>query len=225
MSQVVRPPLTAPAGSCSTVSTAPSANAVTVSTPLPAPVGPTPLPINQFTLPPIKSGSDYLKTWDSILFWLRSPGFSTGRSDSALITDTTNSLASQYWEGELWMAVQDGSVRYLFDKTGDLYYGCRFEMLAALEANFKPATFSHTFAVLLFLINSKQSEEGIHEFWVCFEGHLHDMSQPADSIAQILQAMLIYGHFILVTKQSLTCLLQNRSTSLSNGNPDPVTDD
>jgi hypothetical protein len=157
MSRVVRhPPPPAPAGSQSTVSTAPapSAAAVPVSTPLPAPVGPTPLPIDQFKLPPIKSGSDYLQTWDLILFWLRSPGFSTGCSDSALITDTTNSLASQYWEGQLWMAVQDSPVRFLFDNTGDLYFGRGFEMLAALEAKIKPATFSHAFAALISLINN-----------------------------------------------------------------------
>jgi hypothetical protein len=108
MSWVVRHPPPAPAGSCSTVSTAPAppAAVVPVPAPLPAPVGPTPLPVDRFTLPAIKSGSDYLQTWDLIHFWLRSPGFSTSRSDSALIiTDTNNSLASQYWEGQLWMAV------------------------------------------------------------------------------------------------------------------------
>ncbi len=107
-------------------------------------------------LPPIKSGSDYLQTWDLILFWLHSPGFPTGCLDSALITDTTNSLASQYWwEEQLQMAVQDGLVRFLFDNTGDLYFGHGFEMLAAFEANFKPATFSHAFATLLTLVNDK----------------------------------------------------------------------
>ncbi len=159
------------AGSRSTVSTAPAPSVakVPVSTPLPAPVGPTPLLVDRFKLSLIKSGSDYLQTWDLILFWLRSPSFSTGRSDSALITDTTNFLASQYWEVQLRMAVQDGPVRFLFDNTGSLYFGHGFEMLAALEANFKPATFSHAFATLLSLIDNKQAEEGIHEFWACFE--------------------------------------------------------
>ena len=57
-------PPSAPAGSHSTVSTAPapSATAVPASAPFPIPVGPTPLPVNQFTLPPIKSGGDYLQT-------------------------------------------------------------------------------------------------------------------------------------------------------------------
>jgi hypothetical protein len=109
MSWVMRHPPPAPAGSCSTVSTAPAppAAAMPVPAPLPAPVGPTPLPVDRFTLPAINmSSSDYLQTWDLIHFWLRSPGISTSRSDSALIiTDTTNSLSSQYWEGQLWMAV------------------------------------------------------------------------------------------------------------------------
>jgi len=63
----------------------------------------------------IKPGRDYLQTRDLILVWLCSPGFSTGGSDS---TDTTNSLASWYWEGQHWMAVQDGPVLHLFDIQG-----------------------------------------------------------------------------------------------------------
>jgi hypothetical protein len=88
------------------------------------------------------------------------------------------------------MAVQDGPVRNLFANTGDLYYGRGFEMLASLEAEFKPATFSHTFTAFISLVNDKQAEEGLHEFRARFEGHLHDMSQLAISIPPILQAML-----------------------------------
>ena len=46
--------------------------AMAYDTPLLAPVGPTPIPVDRFTLLPIKSGSDYLQTWDLILFWHRS---------------------------------------------------------------------------------------------------------------------------------------------------------
>ncbi len=88
------------------------------------------------------------------------------------------------------MAVQDGPIRHLFDNTGDLYFGHGFEILATLKANFKPTTFSHSFAALLSLINDKQSEEGIHGFQARFEGHLHDMSCSAVSILPILKAML-----------------------------------
>ncbi len=63
-------------------------------------------------------------------------------------------------------------------------------MLATLEENYKPATFSHSFAALLSLISDTQSEEGIQEFRARFEGHLNDMSRSAASIPPILKAML-----------------------------------
>jgi hypothetical protein len=169
------PPATA--GSCPTASTAPAPSAamVCMSAHLPTPV-PTPLPVDWFTLPPIKTGSDYLRTRYLILFWLRCPGFSTGCLDADLITDTANSLASQYWEEQLCMAVRDGLVCFLFHNTRNLYYGCRFEMLAILEANLCPNTFSNAFATLLSHITNKQDEECIHEFQACFEGHLNNIS-------------------------------------------------
>ncbi len=88
------------------------------------------------------------------------------------------------------MAVWDGPVQFLFDNTGDLYYGRGFEMLAILEANFCPDTFSHAFATLLSLITNKQDEECIYEFRARFEGHLNNISQLMVSIPPILQAML-----------------------------------
>ncbi len=96
-------PPPAPARSRPTASTAPalSVAAVLVSAHLPALVGPTPLPVDQVMLPPIKSGSDNFQTWYMILFWLRCPSFSPGHSDAYLIIDTANSLVSQYWEGQL----------------------------------------------------------------------------------------------------------------------------
>jgi hypothetical protein len=150
------PPPPAPTESCPTTAftaPAPSAAAVLVSAPLLAPVSPTPIPVDWFMLPPIKYGSDYLQTWDLILFWLRCPSFSTVCSDTVLNTDAANSLVSQYWEGQLRMAVQDGLVQFLFDNTGDIYYGCRFE-IAFLEAIFCPNTFSRAFAALISLVNN-----------------------------------------------------------------------
>jgi hypothetical protein len=84
-----------------------------------------------------------------------------------------------------------GPVWFLFDHTGDLYYRHGFEMLDILEANFCPNSFSHAFATLLSLITNKQDEECIHEFWACFEGHLHDISWLMVIIPPILQAMLL----------------------------------
>ena len=71
---------------------------------------PIPLPVDRFTLPPIKSEDDYLRYCNLILFWLCTPGFSTARDDSVLVTDGHNSLASQYWEGQLRTSPKDGDV-------------------------------------------------------------------------------------------------------------------
>ena len=58
-----------------------------LATPPPDPI---PLPVDRFTLPPIKTTDDYLAARDLIMYWLCRPGFSTARSDGALITDSTN---------------------------------------------------------------------------------------------------------------------------------------
>ena len=144
------------------------------------------------------------------------------------------------------MAVQDGPVRFLFDNTGDLYFGRGFEMLAALKTNFKPATFFHAFAALISLINNIQAEDGIHEFRARFEGHLHDMSWLTVSIPPILQAMLFLRALhprykaiidLFASKQkdiSVTSIdsivfdaqfIDELSFFGSNSNPCPVTDD
>ncbi len=143
------------------------------------------------------------------------------------------------------MAVQDDPVWFLFDNIGDLYFGRGFEMSAALEANFKPATFSHAFTTLFSLINDQQAKEGIHEFRACFEGHLHDMSWSTVSIPSILQAMLflqalypcykaIIDLFASKQKNISIALIDSIISDAqfidefsffgSNGNPDPITD-
>ncbi len=94
---------------------------------------------------PIKSGNEYLKSRDLILFWLRSPGFSTARDDSLLVTDPPNSIASQFWEGQLRTAMKDGFVRHLFENTDTKYFGKGFEMLQVLEDDFCPSSISNSF--------------------------------------------------------------------------------
>ena len=81
-----------------------------------------------FTLPAIKNTTDYLQTRELVLYWLRRPGYSTARSDSALITDSRNALASQFWEGQIRTALKDGGdTRFLFENTGSTYYDKGFE--------------------------------------------------------------------------------------------------
>jgi hypothetical protein len=137
------------------------------SPPLPVAPQPNPIPllVDRFTLPTIKNATNYLAARDLILYWLRCPGFSTACSNSALITDSTSALASQFWEGQIWTALKDGGdARFLFENTGYTYYNKGFEMLQVLEDHYRPSSISNTFTTLLSLFNDKQSEtEGIHE--------------------------------------------------------------
>jgi hypothetical protein len=130
---------------------------------------PIPLPTNRFTLPPIKTGDDYLQTRDLVLFWLCSPGFSMARSDELLLTDARSALTSQFWEGQLQTALKDGPARFLFKNTGSTFYGKGFEMLQVLKDHFHPSSISNSFTTLLALFNDTQEEkESIHEFRSCF---------------------------------------------------------
>ena len=92
----------------------PKGASVASPTPLVAPPpGPIPLLVDRFTLPVLKNATDYLAARDLILYWLCCPGFSTARSDSALITDSMNALASQFWEGQIRTASQASSGIFL----------------------------------------------------------------------------------------------------------------
>jgi hypothetical protein len=150
-------------------------------------LSPIPLPVDWFTLPPIKSGEDYLQSRDLILYWLQTPGFSTAREDSLLVTDGRNALASQFWEVQIRMSLKDGSVRYLFENTNSKYFGKGFKMIQVLEDNFRPSSISNSFTNLLALFNDTQGDkEGIHKFCSRFEGHLGALSWSSVTIPPIL---------------------------------------
>ena len=87
-------------------------------------------PMEPLKLSPLKDEKAFLDNYDLIQYFLRVPEFSTGRPDDTLITDSSNADASRIWEGQLRLAVKDGSLKYLFDNKGDLYNGRGFEMLA-----------------------------------------------------------------------------------------------
>jgi hypothetical protein len=80
----------------------------------------------------LKDAKVFIDNYDLIQYYLRVPDFSMGRTDDALITDSSNFEASQMWEGQLCLSVKDGSLCYLFENKGDQYKGRGFEMLAAL---------------------------------------------------------------------------------------------
>ena len=96
------------------------------------------------------------------MYWPCRPGFSTACSDGALVTDSVNALASQFWEGQLRTVLKDGPARFLFSNTGSTFYDKGFEMLQVLEDNFRPSSITDTFTTLLSLFNNRQSDkEGI----------------------------------------------------------------
>ncbi len=87
-------------------------------------VPPAPAPLSMillaepFQLPPIADAKAYLNLLSILQYCLRHPEFSTQRSDNALITDSRNAEASSYWEGQIRVAVQDGSLHFLFKSKG-----------------------------------------------------------------------------------------------------------
>ncbi len=107
------------------------------------------------------------------------------------MTNTCNSLASQFWESQLRTALKDGSIRHLFENTNTKYFGKGFEMLQVMEDNFCPSSISNSFTTLLALFNDTQGDrEGLHEFRSRFEGHLGALSWSSVAIPPILQVML-----------------------------------
>ncbi len=111
--------------------------------------------------------------------------------DSQLATDDHNAPASLFWEGQLCTSLKNGTVCYLFEITGSTYFGKGFEMLQVLKDNFHPLSFSNLFTTLLALFNNTQgNKEGIHKFWLRFEGHLGALSWLLVNIPPIIQVML-----------------------------------
>ncbi len=86
-----------------------------------------------FKLPPIRDAKSYLNLSSIIQYYLRCPEFLTQCLDDALVTDSRNAKASAYWEGQIRVAIQDGSLHFLFENKVSMYDGKGFKMLAALN--------------------------------------------------------------------------------------------
>jgi hypothetical protein len=126
-----------------------------------------------------------------IQFCLRIPDISTGRSDGLLVTDPSNVEASRFWEGQLRLAVKDGSLFFLFENKGNQFHGCGFEMLATLDQHCHPNTVSNAFSSLLSLFNEVQKDgTPILEYCSRFDGLILEMLQCKVAIPPILLVML-----------------------------------
>ena len=124
--------------------------------PPPAPVGP--VWAELLKLDSVKDAKGFLDSLETIQFYLRMPEFLTGHADDSLTTDALNVEASRVWEGQLWLAIKDGSLKFLFEHNGSLYHGCGFKMLAALMQHCRPDSVSNAFSSLLSLFNDMQGD-------------------------------------------------------------------
>jgi hypothetical protein len=140
----------------------------------------------------LKDPKSFIDNWDLIQYYLRIPKFLTGRTDDALVTNSTNLETSCMWEGQLHLAVKNGLLCYLFENKGNLYNGHGFEMLAALSQHCRPDLVANAFTSLLSLFNNVQgNDKPILQYWSRFDGIIMDLSQCKVAIPQILLVMLL----------------------------------
>ena len=144
-----------------------------------------------FKLPPIADTKSFINLSNIINYYLRRPEFSTQRADGLLITDSRNAEASCFWEGQIRVAVQDGSLRFLFENKGSLFDGKGFEMLAELNKHCRPDSVANAFTSLMSLFNDKMTDaEDILAFRSRFDGLVNDMSRSKIVIPQMLMVMI-----------------------------------
>jgi hypothetical protein len=115
-------------------------------------------PAKPFKLPAIADAKAYLNISSIIQYYLHHPEFSSQRSDNALTTDSWNAKASAYWEGQVRVAVQDGSWHFLFENKGLMYDGKGFKMLSVLNEHCHPDSVTNTFTTLMSLFNDSMGE-------------------------------------------------------------------
>jgi hypothetical protein len=135
---------------------------------VPAAVPAAPIPITPYVAPkvasigvrakllkldPMKDAKAFLDLLEQIHFYLRMPEFSIGHTDGSLTTDAGNLDASHAREGQLCLAVKEGSLCFLFKNKGSLFHGRGFEMLDTLMQHCQPDTVSNAFTSLLSLFN------------------------------------------------------------------------
>jgi hypothetical protein len=142
---------------------------------------------------PIKDAIAFLDSFEQIQFYLHMPNFSTGHTNEALTTNSGNQEASWVWEGQLHLAVQDGSLHSLFENKGTLFHGRGFEMLATLIQHCCPDSVSNTFTSLLSLFNDVQGEtESTLKYRSCFDGLTLKHARCKVVIPSILLVMLFF---------------------------------
>ncbi len=155
----------------------------------PSPI-PTLHPAEPFRLPPILDTKTFLKLSSILQYYLRRPEFSTQCSDGEFITDAHNAEVSAYWEGQLRVAVQDGTLKFLFENKGSIYDGKGFEMLAALNLHCHPDMVANVFSTLMSFFNDSMGDsEDILAFRTRFDRMINKMCPCKIVIPPLLMVM------------------------------------
>ncbi len=106
------------------------------------------------------------------------------------MTDLRNTEASCFWEEQILVAVQEGSLRFLFETKGSMYDGKGFEMLDALNQHCRPDSVANAFTTPLSLFNDNMGElEEIMAFRSRFDGMVNNMAGCKIVIPPILMVM------------------------------------
>jgi hypothetical protein len=148
-------------------------------------------PAEPLKLCELKDAKAFINNFELVQFYLHIPEVSTGCVDDALITYLSNLAVSCMWEGQLWLAVKDGNIWFLFKNKGNIYKGRRFEMLAALTQHCHPNSVANAFTSLLLLFNNVQGNNKlILQYWSFFDRIIMELSRCKVEISQILLVML-----------------------------------
>ncbi len=211
------PPVVIPLASPAAVPEA-SPAVVPVASPVPhvAPLG---IHAELLKLDPIKDAKAFLNSLEQIQFHLRMPEFFTGHTNASLITNLGNQEASWVWEGQLHLAVWDGTLRFLFENKGTQFHGRGFEMFATLMQHCCPDTVSNAFASLLLLFNDVQGKsEPILEYWSQFDSLTLELARCKVMIPLILLVMLflcaLYGWYSVIVHQFRSCFKPIKTATL-----------
>jgi hypothetical protein len=139
----------------------------------------------------MKDAKAFLDSFEQIQFYLRMPDFSTGHADGALVMDVGNREASCVWEGQLRLAVQGGTLRFLFENKGTLFHGRGFEMIDMLILHCRPDSVTNAFHSLLSIFNNVQGDsESLLEYRSRFDGLTLELQRCKVVIPPILLVML-----------------------------------
>jgi hypothetical protein len=177
-----------------------------VMVPAVVPAAPVPMPMAPFVAPPVasvgvraellkldpmKDAKAFLDFLEQIHFYLQMPEFSTGYANGSLTTDVRNFDVSCALEGQLRLAVKEGSLCFLSENKGSQFHGCSFEMVDTLMQHCHPDTVSDAFTSLLSLFNDVQrNSKSIIKYCSCFDSLTLELARCKVVIPSNLLVML-----------------------------------